>query len=435
MSGVLPEYPVPVPTPYQSPDYGGSPYVSPGATGPAIPQQSAPLAGPTPSGGVLWTTGQITPRENVNTTYRPPTTTTAPTAPAPTPTNTNPAPTQPQAKQKIGNLDDYFTDPSGVRKTYRSGIAEGIIDEFGNILARPTGPSEEEINALFDPSNQYLSQAENQLRADLPSILEEIAQQYGLGKGTLDVGRQQALGQADSASMGATTRRTEAEDAQARLYNELSMGGQQRFGGASSAGEAYGALIGREQQRQAGTIAKDFGTAMREIETQKVNIEQQYTQSLKELDFQKSSATNQANRDFQSKLLEINKMKAQNEQAKREARLSALQDLKNQVFQINMQNAQFQQALYAQRQSAELELEMAGKQLSQYGNTAQDAYGTFSSQTPTTPQTEMRMGGSALAGITPALTGLTGMINRNKDEQFIGAVNPQRSIFDEIRGI
>lgn len=225
---------------------------------------------------------------------------------------------------------------------------------------------QQDINKLIDEaygsSQNYLNDAENNLRSDYPTVLKDITGQYNLGVNQAGSARTNALGAISTQQELATQKNQDVMSDARRLYDELRRGYQQRFGGASSAGQAATELGNLEQQRQQGKIGRDYTNTVNQIEGQRVQVQQKYDESLQQLEQTKNVAVNEANRDFQNKLLQISQSRAENEQAKAQARLSALQDLRNKVFQINLQNMQFQQTLQAQKAAAD-------QQLSQYAST------------------------------------------------------------------
>jgi len=268
-----------------------------------------------------------------------------------------------------------------------------------------------QINDLYNGSFDYLNQAENALRADLPNVLGEAQKNYDTNASILGNQRTSALNQFGLQENQAGTQNQNALSDARRLYSELQTGYQQRFGGASSAGQAAYELAGREQQRQQGQLGQQYNQTLQQIQTQRADVESKYNDGLLQLEQQKQGAINQANRDFQQKLLDINNNRAQIGAAKAQARLGALQELRNQVFAINQQNAQFQSTLDQQRQQATASLAQVGGQINQGvagGQTAVNNYNPQSSvksNLTTNNATPQPGGGGGLTGqIAPYVT-------------------------------
>lgn len=202
-----------------------------------------------------------------------------------------------------------------------------------------------EIDSAYGDSYNYLNNAEGQLNKDYPSVLDEINSQYGTSSKLLQNSRQSGMNELDTQLGSADNRKMDALSEARRLYDSLQRGYGQRFGGSSSAGQAASEIAGVEQQRQQGTIGRDYQQTVRQIETGRAEIEDKYQGGLLQLEQTKQQATNQANRDFQNKLLEINRMRGELSQNKASMRLQALQELRAQVYQIEAENRQFQQQL------------------------------------------------------------------------------------------
>jgi len=157
------------------------------------------------------------------------------------------------------------------------------------------------IDNEYNTSNNYLNEAESNLNADRASTLANLEKQ----RGTL---KDQAY-----------TTKEDAQTAARRLYSELQQGYRQRFGGASSAGEAAMALTQNEQQRQMAANNRTYQTALTQIDTSA------------------DSAVQQAQAEFRNLLSQITQNRtllvSQKEQAKRQA----IQTLAAQTYQIQQQ--------------------------------------------------------------------------------------------------
>lgn len=314
---------------------------------------------------------------------------TASTVPIPSPAGNNPAPGGTYVAPSGGG-----GNPQGGGVTPDGSYSAGYHGSSGQ-----TGPTQDEINAqindTYNSSNNYLNQAEQQVNKDYPTVQQDIGGQYDASKGQLDVSHTSNINQfnqqTDQADYGHETALASAR----RLYSELRQGYQQRFGGSTSAGDAANQYASVEQQRQEGQQNHGYQDTLTTINNHKTDTENQYQQGVQGLLQQKSAALNQANRDFQNKLLTISQSRAMNEQAKGQAKLQVLQDLRNQVFAINQQNTQFQQTLEAQKQQSQLQLQnyqaLSGQHVGGAGQAAA-AYGLMAGQRPTS---NLQVGGQA----------------------------------------
>jgi len=167
----------------------------------------------------------------------------------------------------------------------------------------------------------FLQQQEEALRADQPGIESNITNQANLA-------RQRAL-----------STKEDAQSAARRLYSELQQGYRQRFGGASSAGEAATALTNAEQQR---VMAQNNRT---------------YQDAVAQVDLSAAQSIQSAQSEFRNALLTINQNRVATENERLAARRQALSDLSNKVFQIQQQREAFKQNLALMQEQARLQNE------------------------------------------------------------------------------
>ena len=197
--------------------------------------------------------------------------------------------------------------------------------------------SPDQYYAMID---QEAGNSMNFLNQQEASIREE---QPGIEKGITD----QAAMLRDKALMG----REDAQSAARRLYGELQQGYRQRFGGASSAGEAAMALTGNEQQRQ---MAQNNRT---------------YQESVAQVDLSANQAVQSAQSEFRNQLMAINQNRTAVESERLAARRQALQDLSNKVFQIQQQRETFKQNIQLMQEQARIQNESNMKGMSVNPNT------------------------------------------------------------------
>src|SRR3990167_10766771 len=104
-----------------------------------------------------------------------------------------------------------------------------------------------EIDNIYNETMSYLGGQEQSLRTNQPGVEAGVEGQYAASRMSAET--EKGVGERDLATAGtaAGQRKEDALGAGRRLFNELKMGGQQRFGGASSAGEAYSELTRSEE--------------------------------------------------------------------------------------------------------------------------------------------------------------------------------------------
>jgi hypothetical protein len=285
----------------------------------------------------------------------------------------------------------------------------------GGSPMQPSGPSEQDflssqLNSIFNPVFAALQGQENILSANYATVPGEIEAQYQTSAGNLAQQQKQGMAELTSQETQIGKRQTDALTAAIRLFNELQRGGQQRFGRASSAGEAYGALTAIEQQRRQGTIQSAYETAMQQVGQYKTNLNEKYALALQDLENQKNSALNEAQRDFRDALQQIQNAKAQAQSDKATASLNALQDLRNRVYTINQQSLSFAQQLALNNQISLKAVDDYTQKVAQSISGAQVVGTNFANQATLNPTTSY--------GISPGQTApqtaiaQTGAINK-----------------------
>jgi len=193
----------------------------------------------------------------------------------------------------------------------------------------------------FGGLEKSLGKQRAQEEANLRSLIGEEQRVLGQQKAS-------GIGQVELQEKEGGARRADALADASRIYNELLRGGQQRYGGASSAGEAYKAIGGQQLQRNRAGIMQQYNQFMQQAAFARQDIQRKYSIALQNLQSQKTRAMSQIRMAFDSKLSEINAMKAEAESDKANMRLSALQDLRNQAFQLQLVSAQQEQQLQSE---------------------------------------------------------------------------------------
>lgn len=252
-----------------------------------------------------------------------------------------------------------------------SGYSRNVPQRQGPSQAEIDGQLNRSIDEAYNPQMGYLNEAEAGLRRDFPSIQAELQSQSAANSATLAANKQKAVSGLEKNIAGGKAKKEDALAQARRLYGGLQRGNNARFGGTSSAGAAVSEIQGQEFQRQAGSTERDFGRFMQDSNAQLQQIDTDFNAQSLQLETQKQTAINQAQRDFQSKLMEISRLKAETEGNKAMRRLQALQDLRNQVFTVNQQNTQFMQSLEQMKYQQTLEIQkqqqtMGGMQAPSY---------------------------------------------------------------------
>jgi len=235
-----------------------------------------------------------------------------------------------------------------------------------------------EIQNAYNAGMGYWNTAEANLQKNLGLMKGQAESDYTANVGQLDTTSQSTLKGLATQKRAGQTRKEDAMAAARRLYSELQQANRQRFGGATSAGEAAGGIQGAETQRQMGQTWRQSNEFFQQIEGEKGNVENQYQSGLLQLQQAKQQALTSAQLDFNNAITQIAQGRAQTEQEKSQARLNALMDLRNKAFTIQQQDMQFKQQLDAMREQSLINInaynQTAGSSLASGANAQTDLY-------------------------------------------------------------
>lgn len=327
-------------------------------------------------------------------------------------TNNNQSPYAPgQAPAQTGNssLLDQYRKATNNPNAQQNEIPAG----FGGI----NPPADQQlIDQNYGEISNYLNSLQGSAQSGYNSIVSGINSGYNTANTNLGASQDAANKQIAQQQTEGDQRKQDALTAATRLYNELIMGGQQRFGGASSAGEAYAALTGRELQRNQQATQNDYSTFMGQIATAKNNLQTQYENSLRTLEQNRQDSLRQAEADYNSKLDQINSSRTQALQDKNNAKLSLLQNLRNQVYNINVANAQNSSTLKQTLAQYQQQLQAAEQQIA--GNLQQTAQGqqAYNANVNLNPTTSLSMGTQGGGGQNFTPTGQIASAQGNRDQ-------------------
>lgn len=307
----------------------------------------------------------------------------------------------------------YYPQPQPATPTSKKSNPQPPGSDGGGYQPPSIDPILEEINRMYDPIMSHLSSAESRLRGELPGALSRVEDQFGTAKQTLDTGKTQTSRQISESEEQARARTQAAQDAARRLFQELNIGAQQRFGGSSSAGEAWSELANREMMRNMGDINMQANETFRTIARQKVELEENHNNALMQLEQQKRDAIANIEKEFNDRIQDINRMRAESESAKSQMRVDALRDYRNQIMQIQLDELNYRRQIDAQAKSAQLQLDTALAEFQQAGGMAGTATSNLMAGTTMNPQT----------GLTPlfsntATSQMIGQMTGRDDELF-----------------
>ena len=272
-----------------------------------------------------------------------------------------------------------------------------------------------QLDSIYSPIQAALSGQEQTLNETFAPVPGQIQAQADLSMA--NIGQQRAQGTRELATQetAAGARKEDALTSATRLYDELQRGGQQRFGGSSSAGEAFQTLTSVEQQRRQGTIQSAFETAMQQVGALKSNLEGKFALAQQEIELQKNEAIQTATNEFKNALDQIQSSKAMAQSDRATANINMLQDLRNKVYTINLQSLQFAQQLALNDQASKAKVDAFAQQIIQATTGGQQAGTNMGNQLANVNATKYGMGSAQ----TPATTqAYTGRITKPQDETY-----------------
>lgn len=202
-----------------------------------------------------------------------------------------------------------------------------------------------QLDAIFNPALASIQGQENTLNQQLGYAETNVANEADLATQSVTAEKEAGLRDIQNTEKQAGVQKEDALTSATRLYNELQRGGQQRFGGASSAGEAFRTLTAVEQQRRAAGIENNFQTVMQKVADFKANLQEKFMLAIKEIGIQKTQALTQIYSDFRNSMDQLNAARNQIASDRATASLNLLQDLRNKVYTINADALNFTRQL------------------------------------------------------------------------------------------
>jgi len=275
-----------------------------------------------------------------------------------------------------------------------------------------------QLDEIYNASMDFANKREQSLRQMQSQNVADIGQTFDTTKGGLETSKQQTLGQLGETEIGSRQREEQAITAANRLYNELTRGYEQQFGGASSAGEVAKALASRELQRTQGGARQATQNALRQIAVEKSNVEQNYQQKIVELNTQKQSAITQANQQLQQGLDTIDQDRTVATQEKAMAKMNLIKEYRTSLFNIQQQVKSYEANIQAMKEQAQLQLDAIAKQNAMAAQSGQGAYDSLLDEINLNPDSNLVFGTGAQSG--QQLTGV-------KDDDYMNFLRGARS--------
>lgn len=213
-----------------------------------------------------------------------------------------------------------------------------------------------QVDSVYGDAYSNLDRQEASVRAGEQDLYTQFSAPYDAQRPLLD----QALkeGQTLNTQQQGASKQQEANalSAAKRLYQELSQGVQQRFGGGNSASDFAKAFFGREFQKNMGNIQNVAGQNMQKLLDQATNIQNDYNSKIQQLNKEKEGALAQARNVFNEKLAAINSARFGLDQNKAQLKLQALQELRANVQNVLANAMELEQRVQSSLQQGQAQL-------------------------------------------------------------------------------
>jgi len=454
---VYPQRPVPVPTPFQPISYGGNPFLSQTEkpVGEFVPKTATPQTNV--KGVTTFNTGAIVPTQQIQT---PPAgsvpntpsgfdwgeyqrrgwnnyaaaladyqATGGPKTESPSPPPQAPPQPPPQSTYNLGGQN--YTVPAGQEgaTNLMNEIYGGQSDfgQYGEQFNWDPSKYLASIESEYGATNQALNTQENALRQAFNEFMGVLGKESKTAKGSALTSKQSAQNKIAQGRVTAEQSKQDALSAATRLFNELQTGYRQRFGGASSAGEAAQTILGGEQQRQAGMATRDFVNTNRQLDAQGLDIDRQYDDSIQQIESETSRAKADQNADFMQNLTAINNNRTLSIQAKEYAKRQLMLQQRQEAAAMEQNRQAMLQQITLMREQARIQLETQKQSLAQaaqragniVGNIANNYAGKYSNITVPASYTPSKT--TASANVLPSINNAVGYISpwgyEDKDRQ------------------
>lgn len=279
--------------------------------------------------------------------------------------------------------------------------------------AIPSGPSEEDLNAIFAGAYSALDEQQRALEGQQPITYQEIEQ---AGQGQIaDYNQmlQKGMGLYEGQETGTRKQEQDAYSQARNLFNELAQAGLSRFGSGSSAGQAAGEILGRSTQQQFGNISNIATQNLQKINQARTELSTYVNDSVTKVKKDVDLQMQKAKQWYTDRINEINASraglasdKAQKKYEALQARENFIADIKNRAadYELQLKNWKEQQDMLMEQsigayQYGDVDAENIANQANQFQQTAPRMQ--ESAYSPNLFQNSVYLGGKLPAGLTP----------------------------------
>lgn len=268
-----------------------------------------------------------------------------------------------------------YNDPNNFTSSGGAATSGGSTAPTFQTPSDPTGGNiMDEINNIYNATMGIADDSESAIRGAQPGVEDSINRSATQSTSVANSQKAEGDRTIQQADISAQKRFQNAIADARQALSEAGIGFQQRFGRASDIGKALGEYATVNFQRAASTTKDALENTQNTIMNAKLKLEDDYKNTLVQIDNWKTDQLNQVRSTFQNQLLAISQMRAGAEGDRSAQRIAALQNLSAQIQQIRTVALQYatQAGQNANQMMAQM-TDQINRQLPQYGIQAQGA--------------------------------------------------------------
>ena len=226
-----------------------------------------------------------------------------------------------------------------------------------------------QLSAIYDPIFASFAEQEAGLEPQAATMRKEAEQRGGQLKSEAETEQSRRLGEYSGQRAEETAESKSVVGEARRLGSQLMQKGQAMFGGSTSAGGAYGEIIGQGVVRAIGKARTALTQTLSKISEAETAVKDTTTNFLRKVEEDTTLALEKVRNWLGQQRQQINQNRNMLQSEKASQNLTLLRDYQGMVQNIKQQNQQFKQQLYTAHQERE-------QQLADYKNTVVTDYDT-----------------------------------------------------------
>lgn len=199
-----------------------------------------------------------------------------------------------------------------------------------------------EVENMYNSRMGYINEVENTVRGQQPGIEQNISNVAQQNLNDAETMRQRGEREISTTEQGSESRMQNAINAARQVLSEAGLGFGQRFGAASNMARALGEYAGTKFQQTAGQARNAYQDAITKLNEQRMQLSENFRSTTEQINNWRVQTITDAQNQFRNKLLEIQGMKTQAEEAKSQLRIQALQELQARIDNAKMLAYQYQ---------------------------------------------------------------------------------------------